>query len=39
MIYPPKNMDIISISTDNPKKGWVKKEIYIDFDINNYNTV
>ena len=29
--------------TDNPviesKNGWIKKEMYIDFDINNYNTV
>ena len=29
--------------TDNPviesKNGWLKKEMYIDFDINNYNTV
>lgn len=29
--------------TDNPviesKNGWMKKEMYIDFDINNYNTV
>lgn len=30
-------------STDNPviesKNGWIKKETYIDFDINDYNTV
>ena len=29
--------------TDNPviesKNGWIKKEMYIDFDINNYSTV
>ena len=29
--------------TDNPviefKNDWIKKEMYIDFDINNYNTV
>ena len=29
--------------TDNPviesKNGWIKKEMYIDFDTNNYNTV
>ena len=29
--------------TDNPviesKNGWLKKEMYIDFDTNNYNTV
>ena len=29
--------------TDNPiiesKNGWLKKEMYIDFDINDYNTV
>ncbi len=29
--------------TDNPiiesKNGWLKNEMYIDFDINNYNTV
>ena len=29
--------------TDNPviesKNGWLKKKMYIDFDVNNYNTV
>ena len=38
-----RSMSRIGTPTDNPiiesKNGWLKKEMYIDFDINNYNTV
>ncbi len=38
-----RSMSRAGTPTDNPviesKNGWLKKEIYIDFDINNYNTV
>lgn len=38
-----RSMSRAGTPTDNPviesKKGWIKKEMYIDFDINNYNTV
>lgn len=38
-----KSMSRAGTPTDNPviesKNGWIKKEMYIDFDINNYNTV
>ena len=38
-----RSMSRIGTPTDNPiiesKNGWLKKEKYIDFDINNYNTV
>lgn len=36
-------MSRIGTPTENPsiksKNGWIKKEMYIDFDINNHNTV
>lgn len=36
-------MSTVGTPTDNPviefKSRWLKKEMYIDFDINNYNTV
>ena len=46
-IFSPYNvtrsMSRAGTPTDNPviesKNGWIKKEMYIDFDINNYNTV
>ena len=38
-----RSMSRAGTPTDNPviesKNGWIKKEMYIDFDINNYNTV
>lgn len=38
-----KSMSRAGTPTDNPviesKNGWIKKEMYVDFDINNYNTV
>ena len=38
-----RSMSRAGAPTDNPviesKNGWIKKEMYIDFDINNYNTV
>ena len=38
-----RSMSRAGTPTDNPviesKNGWLKKEMYIDFDINNYNTV
>ena len=38
-----RSMSKAGTPTDNPviesKNGWLKKEMYIDFDINNYNTV
>lgn len=38
-----RSMSRVGTPTDNPviesKNGWIKKEMYIDFDINNYNTV
>lgn len=38
-----RSMSRVGTPTDNPviesKNGWLKKEMYIDFDINNYNTV
>ena len=38
-----RSMSRSGTPTDNPviesKNGWIKKEMYIDFDINNYNTV
>jgi len=38
-----RSMSRAGTPTDNPviesKNGWLKKEIYIDFDTNNYNTV
>lgn len=38
-----RSMSRAGTPTDNPviesKNGWIKKEIYIDFDTNNYNTV
>lgn len=38
-----RSMSRIGTPTDNPviesKNGWLKKEMYIDFDINNYTTV
>jgi transposase InsO family protein len=38
-----KSISRAGTSTNNPviesKNGWIKKEIYIDFDINNYNKV
>ena len=38
-----RSMSEAGTPTDNPviesKNGWLKKEMYIDFDINNYNTV
>ena len=38
-----RSMSRAGTPTDNPviesKNGWLKKEIYIDFDMNNYNTV
>ncbi len=38
-----RSMSRTGTPTDNPviesKNGWIKKEMYIDFDINNYNTV
>ena len=38
-----RSMSRAGTSTDNPviesKNGWLKKEMHIDFDINNYNTV
>ena len=38
-----RSMSRSGTPTDNPiiesKNGWLKKEMYIDFDINNYNTV
>ncbi len=37
------SMSLAGIPTDSPviesKNGWLKKEMYIDFDIKNYNTV
>ena len=37
-----RSMSRAGTPTDNPiiesKNGWIKKEMYIDFDINNYNT-
>lgn len=37
-----RSMSRAGTPTDNPviesKNGWLKKEMYIDFDINNYNT-
>jgi len=37
-----RSMSRAGTTTDNPviesKNGWIKKEMYIDFDINNYNT-
>ena len=36
-------MSLTGTPTDNPviesKNGWLKKEMYIDFDINNYKTL
>ena len=36
-------MSRVGTPTDNPviesKNGWLKKEMFIDFDVNNYNTV
>lgn len=41
--YITRSMSRIGTPTDNPviesKNGWLKKEMYIDFDINNYTTV
>ena len=38
-----RSMSRAGTPTDNPviesKNGWIKKEMYIDFDINDYNTV
>jgi len=38
-----RSMSRAGTPTDNPviesKNGWLKKEMYIDFDINNYNTI
>lgn len=38
-----RSMSRAGTPTDNPviesKNGWIKKEMYVDFDINNYNTV
>ena len=38
-----RSMSRAGTPTDNPviesKNGWLKKEMYIDFDVNNYNTV
>ena len=38
-----RSMSRAGTPTDNPviesNNGWIKKEMYIDFDINNYNTV
>jgi len=38
-----RSMSRAGTPTDNPviesKNGWIKKEMYIDFDINNYTTV
>jgi transposase InsO family protein len=38
-----RSMSRIGTPTDNPiiesKNGWLKNEMYIDFDINNYSTV
>ena len=38
-----RSMSRVGTPTDNPviesKNGWLKKEMYIDFDINNYSTV
>lgn len=38
-----RSMSRAGTPTDNPviesKNGWLKKEMFIDFDINNYNTV
>ena len=38
-----RSMSRAGTPTDNPviesKNGWLKKEMYVDFDINNYNTV
>ena len=38
-----RSMSRAGTPTDNPviesKNGWLKKEMYIDFDINNYSTV
>ena len=38
-----RSMSRSGTPTDNPviesKNGWIKSEMYIDFDINNYNTV
>ena len=38
-----RSMSRVGTPTDNPviesKNGWLKKEMYIDFDINNYTTV
>ena len=38
-----RSMSRAGTPTDNPviesKNGWIKKEMYIDFNINNYNTV
>ncbi len=32
-------MLLLAIQLLNQKNGWIKQEIYIDFDINNFNTV
>lgn len=41
--FVARSMSRAGTPTDNPviesKNGWLKKEMYIDFDINNYNTV
>ena len=38
-----RSMSRAGTPTDNPviesKNGWLKKEMFIDFDVNNYNTV
>ena len=41
--YITRSMSRVGTPTDNPviesKNGWLKKEMYIDFNINDYNTV
>ena len=42
-LFITRSMSRVGTPTDNPviesKNGWLKKEMYIDFDINNYSTV
>lgn len=34
-----RELDLDDNSVIESKNGWIKKEMYIDFDINNYNIV